>query len=105
VDDVAAGLQEFLICVEMFFAALAHAHAFPPRDYLDPAAGAPQGFMRNLRVMFDVTDVVDDVQGVVDDTVRPIWGCGPGFCVEICWFQTWDPGRGLACRTGILRLG
>ena len=25
VDDVAAGLQEFLICVEMFFAALAHA--------------------------------------------------------------------------------
>lgn len=23
--DVAAGLQEFLICVEMFFAALAHA--------------------------------------------------------------------------------
>ena len=27
VDDVAAGLQEFLICVEMFFAALAHAQA------------------------------------------------------------------------------
>ena len=69
VDDVASGLQEFLICVEMFFAALAHAHAFPPRDYMDPAAGAPQGFARNLRAMFDVTDVVDDVQGVVDDTV------------------------------------
>ena len=30
VDDVAAGLQEFLICVEMFFAALAHAQARPP---------------------------------------------------------------------------
>jgi hypothetical protein len=69
VDDVASGLQEFLICVEMFFAALAHAHAFPPRDYMDPAAGAPQGFTRNLRAMFDITDVVDDVQGVVDDTV------------------------------------
>ena len=30
VDDVAAGLQEFLICVEMFFAALAHAQARCP---------------------------------------------------------------------------
>ena len=49
VDDVAAGLQEFLICVEMFFAALAHAYAFPPSDYMvggkrkervDGAAGA-----------------------------------------------------------------
>ncbi len=68
-DDIAAGLQEFLICVEMFFAALAHAHSFPPRDYMDPAGSVPKGFKRNIRVMFDVTDVVDDVQGVVDDTV------------------------------------
>lgn len=30
-DDVAAGLQNFLICIEMFAAAIAHAHAFPPR--------------------------------------------------------------------------
>ena len=70
-DDIAAGLQEFLICVEMFFAALAHAHSFPPRDYMDPAGTVPKGFKRNIRIMFDVTDVVDDVQGVVDDTVRP----------------------------------
>ncbi|BDA41100.1 Transmembrane protein 184C [Coccomyxa sp. Obi] len=69
VDDVASGLQEFLICVEMFFAALAHAHAFPPRDYMDPAAGAPKGFMQNIRIMFNFADVIDDVQGVVDDTV------------------------------------
>ena len=68
-DDIAAGLQEFLICVEMFFAALAHAHSFPPRDYMDPAGTVPKGFKRNIRIMFDVTDVVDDVQGVVDDTV------------------------------------
>lgn len=68
-DDIAAGLQEFLICVEMFFAALAHAHSFPPRDYMDPAGGVPRGFKKNIRIMFDVTDVVDDVQGVVDDTV------------------------------------
>lgn len=29
--DVAEGLQDFLICIEMFVAALAHAYAFPPR--------------------------------------------------------------------------
>ena len=72
-DDIAAGLQEFLICVEMFFAALAHAHSFPPRDYMDPAGSVPKGFKRNIRIMFDVTDVVDDVQGVVDDTVSTLY--------------------------------
>ena len=35
-NDVAAGLQSFLICIEMFVAALAHAYAFPPSDYTDP---------------------------------------------------------------------
>ncbi|KAK9841769.1 hypothetical protein WJX81_001783 [Elliptochloris bilobata] len=87
VDDVAAGLQEFLICVEMFFAALAHAQAFPPRDYLDPSGPPPRGVMRNLRIMFDVTDVVDDVHGVVDDTVttanKKISRAG-----EVAWKQT-----------------
>ena len=29
--NVAAGIQDFLICIEMFFAAIAHAYAFPPR--------------------------------------------------------------------------
>lgn len=31
--------------------------------------------IRNLRIMFDVTDVVDDVHGVVDDTARPPRPC------------------------------
>ena len=48
----------------------ARPQAFPPRDYLDPSGPPPRGVMRNLRIMFDVTDVVDDVHGVVDDTVR-----------------------------------
>lgn len=73
-NDVAAGLQSFLICIEMFFAALAHAYAFPPRDYMDPTVQPPPSFMHSLRIMFDVRDVVDDVHGVVDDTVssRPL---------------------------------
>jgi hypothetical protein len=53
----------------MFVAALAHAHAFPPRDYMDPS-WQPRGFTHNIRVMFDVTDVMDDVQDVVDDNVN-----------------------------------
>ena len=69
VDDISAGLQDFLICVEMFIAALAHAYSFPPRDYLDPTH--PKiGFIKSIKVMFDVRDVVDDVQYAVDDTVQ-----------------------------------
>lgn len=69
VNDVAAGLQEFLICIEMFAAALAHAYAFPPGDYMDPAH-QPRGFTTNLRNMFDVRDVVDDVQEIMEDTTE-----------------------------------
>ncbi|KAK9806277.1 hypothetical protein WJX72_008269 [[Myrmecia] bisecta] len=70
VDEVAGGLQEFLICIEMFFAALAHAYAFPPRDYRDPAAPPAHGFAHNVKHMFQVQDVVDDVQDVVDETYQ-----------------------------------
>ena len=33
VKDVAAGLQDFLICIEMFFAAVGHVWAFPHDDF------------------------------------------------------------------------
>ena len=66
-DDVAEGLQNFLICIEMFFAALGHAHAFPPRDYMDPSR-PPAGLMNNVKVMFDVGDVMSDVSGLVTGT-------------------------------------
>jgi hypothetical protein len=39
--DLSGGLQDFLICIEMFVAALAHAWAFPPRDYMDPNVRMP----------------------------------------------------------------
>lgn len=69
-DEVAAGFQNFLICIEMFFAALAHAYAFPPKDYMDPGWTLKSGFVYSLRIMFDVRDVVDDVEDVVNDTVH-----------------------------------
>lgn len=68
-DDVAAGLQNFLICLEMFAAALGHAYAFPPRDYMDPFR-PPAGFMNNIKVMFDVGDVMTDVSGLVHGTIQ-----------------------------------
>ncbi|KAG2484774.1 hypothetical protein HYH03_016428 [Edaphochlamys debaryana] len=65
-QSVAAGIQDFLICIEMFLAALAHAYAFPPRDYM---AGHSKGFFSNVRYIFDLRDVVDDVGMVVEEHV------------------------------------
>lgn len=55
----------------MFVAALAHAYAFPPGDYLDPNH-QPRSFTHNLRKLFDMRDVVDDVQEIVDDTTDSV---------------------------------
>lgn len=38
--NLAAGLQDFIICIEMVIAAIAHAYAFPPRDYLPVRYGS-----------------------------------------------------------------
>jgi len=67
--DVAAGLQEFIICIEMFVAALLFAYVFPPKDYMDPSMHSA-GFFRNLRNMFDVRDVMRDVTDVVEADVH-----------------------------------
>lgn len=40
---VSAGIQNFLICVEMFFAALALRYAFPYRVYMQDCATDSQG--------------------------------------------------------------
>eukprot|EP00878_Enallax_costatus_P003177 GHUV01003377.1.p2 GENE.GHUV01003377.1~~GHUV01003377.1.p2 ORF type:complete len:431 (+),score=84.39 GHUV01003377.1:242-1534(+) len=67
--DVAEGLQDFLICIEMFLAAMAHAYAFPPRDYMDPNIPT-KGFFTNVQYMFDLRDVVVDVQGVLEEHLQ-----------------------------------
>lgn len=43
-----------------FFAAAAFAWSFPPREYM---TGEPPGFWRSVYSLFDLTDVVGDVQG------------------------------------------
>ncbi|KAL6747186.1 hypothetical protein V8C86DRAFT_1358246 [Haematococcus lacustris] len=52
----------------MFVAALAHAYAFPPKDYMDPAHPT-KGFLANVHHMFDLRDVVHDVGDVVESHV------------------------------------
>lgn len=67
--DLAGGLQDFIICIEMFFAAIGFAWSFPPRDYMSLEA---PGFWTSLHTLLDFTDVVDDVQDRVHEEYREI---------------------------------
>eukprot|EP00955_Chlamydomonas_euryale_P094131 364833-Chlamydomonas_euryale.AAC.12 len=49
----------------MFAAALGFAYAFPPRDYMDASEGG-RGFFHNVKHMFDLRDVAQDMREVVD---------------------------------------
>lgn len=43
-DDVASGLQDYLVCVEMFCFAIAHAHTFTHLEYLPAHGGEGRSF-------------------------------------------------------------
>mmetsp|Transcript_34079 Transcript_34079/g.47236 ORF Transcript_34079/g.47236 Transcript_34079/m.47236 type:complete len:412 (-) Transcript_34079:120-1355(-) len=58
---VAEGLQNFAICIEMFFASLLHSKAFSARQFRD-ATFPSRSVSEHLRDMFDIEDVVDEVQ-------------------------------------------
>jgi len=61
IKDVSSGLQEFIICVEMFLAALAHQFAFPVSDFGDamPAEGSK---LSSVLDVLDMSDVFLDVR-------------------------------------------
>eukprot|EP00957_Ditylum_brightwellii_P200928 15316239-Ditylum_brightwellii.AAC.1 len=42
-EDVAKGLQDYLICIEMFVGAIVHTFVFPHTDYLVPISGLGGG--------------------------------------------------------------
>ncbi|KAF6017967.1 TMEM184C [Bugula neritina] len=58
---VAAGIQDFAICIEMFFAAIAHYFAFPHHPYVDETQEKPS-FFQALCHMFKIDDVTSDVR-------------------------------------------
>jgi hypothetical protein len=61
IKDVSSGLQEFIICVEMFVAAVAHQWAFPVSDFGDalPAEGSK---LSSVLDVLDMSDVFLDVR-------------------------------------------
>jgi len=70
VKDVANGLQEFIICIEMFIAACAHQVAFPVADFAALApAGAAAPASSKLSDVFDMSDVYSDVRQEVSTLV------------------------------------
>jgi hypothetical protein len=61
IKDVAGGLQEFIICLEMFAAALAHQIAFPASEFGNtvPAEGSK---LSSVLDVLDMSDVYNDVR-------------------------------------------
>eukprot|EP00850_Spirogloea_muscicola_P006488 SM000030S11497 [mRNA] locus=s30:894513:898163:- [translate_table: standard] len=71
VDDLSTGIQNFLICIEMFIAAIAHAYAFSPQEYVN-SCGAKGPFWDSVRDMFDISDITTDMYGRVSSTTYEI---------------------------------
>ncbi|XP_064607932.1 transmembrane protein 184C-like [Liolophura sinensis] len=61
VKDVATGIQDFLICIEMFLAALAHYFSFSHKPFMETSGGASGDCCSSFLSMWDVSDVRDDV--------------------------------------------
>lgn len=53
-------LQDFLICIEMFLAAIAHHYSFSYKEYVLPENPSPSCFGSFL-AMWDVSDVKRDI--------------------------------------------
>ena len=64
-DQAGAGVQEFLMCVEMAVAAIAHFYVFPIEDYKKGHSklerAARPGLAESTRMMFSVKDVLADI--------------------------------------------
>ncbi|KNC75952.1 hypothetical protein SARC_11531 [Sphaeroforma arctica JP610] len=56
------GLQDFLICIEMLFIAVAHLFVFNPEEYIDTSSGRPRSKEYAVRDVFAIGDVVQDTR-------------------------------------------
>lgn len=57
------GLQDFIICIEMFFAAIAHHYYYSYHDVVADDAAARVGFIKAFFASSMPTDVIQDVVG------------------------------------------
>lgn len=53
-------LQDFLICIEMFLAAIAHHYSFSYKPYVSPENPSPS-CLGSFLAMWDVSDVKRDI--------------------------------------------
>jgi len=75
-DNIATGIQDFLICLEMIVASIGHWYAFRPSDFRRLVDGSDQYYETLLRSRTlwttanaaDFSDVVSDVQREIVDT-------------------------------------
>lgn len=68
VEKLSTRLQNFIICVEMFFAAIVHCFAFGAEEYRDELDHIPvRTLADNIKALFDFSDVQQDFLEQVQD--------------------------------------
>ncbi|XP_067301496.1 transmembrane protein 184C-like [Pseudorasbora parva] len=72
VEAVATGLQDFIICIEMFVAAIAHHYSFSSRPYV--CEDDEGSCFDSLLAMLDVSDVRADISEQVRNVGRTVLG-------------------------------
>ncbi|XP_030047529.1 transmembrane protein 184C [Microcaecilia unicolor] len=72
VEAVATGLQDFIICVEMFFAAIAHHFSFSYKPYIQEAEEG--SCFDSFLAMWDISDVRADISEQVRNVGRTVLG-------------------------------
>ncbi|KAF7244088.1 hypothetical protein EYD10_09577 [Varanus komodoensis] len=72
VEAVATGLQDFIICVEMFLAAIAHHYSFSYKPYVQEAEEG--SCFDSFLAMWDISDIRADVTEQVRNVGRTVFG-------------------------------
>ncbi|BAM83003.1 hypothetical protein, conserved [Cyanidioschyzon merolae strain 10D] len=64
-DSVATGIQDLLICLEMFVAAIVHHFVFSWRDFEDYAPDPSRAVLRNFGELVDIRDMLSDAKNAL----------------------------------------
>uniref|UniRef100_A0A663LWC3 Transmembrane protein 184C n=1 Tax=Athene cunicularia TaxID=194338 RepID=A0A663LWC3_ATHCN len=72
VEAVATGLQDFIICVEMFLAAIAHHYSFSYKPYVQEAEEG--SCFDSFLAMWDISDIRADISEQVRNVGRTVLG-------------------------------